>query len=235
MKMQAVITGKKVHDVGYRVFLLEKSLELGFQRFNARNQVQDNGQQVIVQYEGEPERVETFSAVVRKEHPPDADISDIAFEPYEGHVISITDYMHMIQIAQLSKGIPAIISIDKKQDRMLEKQDRMLEKQDRMLEKQDQMLEKQDQMLEKQDRMLEKQDQMLEKQDQMLGKQDQMLEKQDQMLGKQDQMLGKMDRMEASITGEIHDLRTDLRSSFDRKLSVIEQDIQQIKTKIGLM
>ena len=186
MKMQAVITGKKVHDVGYRVFLLEKSLELGFQRFNARNQVQDNGQQVIVQYEGEPERVETFSAVVRKEHPPDADISDIAFEPYEGHVISITDYMHMIQIAQLSKGIPAIISIDKKQDRMLEKQDRMLEKQD-------------------------------------------------QMLGKQDQMLGKMDRMEASITGEIHDLRTDLRSSFDRKLSVIEQDIQQIKTKIGLM
>lgn len=172
MKMQAVITGKKVHDVGYRVFLLEKSLELGFQRFNARNQVQDNGQQVIVQYEGEPERVETFSAVVRKEHPPDADISDIAFEPYEGHVISITDYMHMIQIAQLSKGIPAIISIDKKQDRMLEKQD---------------------------------------------------------------QMLGKMDRMEASITGEIHDLRTDLRSSFDRKLSVIEQDIQQIKTKIGLM
>ena len=108
--------------------------------------------------------------------------------------------MHLIQVEQLSKGIPAIISIDKKQDLMLGKQD-----------------------------------QMLDKQDQMLDKQDQMLDKQDQMLGKQDQMIQKMDHMETSITGEINDLRTDLRSYLDRKLSVMEQDIRQIKIKIGLM
>ena len=185
MKMQAVITGKKVHDVGYRVFLLQKSLELGFQKFNARNQVYSGSQQVIVQFEGEPDIIDAFSSLIRSEHPAEADISDISFENYGGYVISITDYMHVIQIEQLSKGIPAIISIDKKQDRMLEKQD------------------------------------------QMLGKQD-------QMLGKQDQMLQKMDRMETSITGEIHDLRTDIHSSLDRRLSGMEQDIQQIKTKIGL-
>lgn len=170
--MQAIITGKKVHDVGYRVFLLEKALELGFRNFNARNQVKNGEQQVIVQYEGEPEIIEAYGALIRAEYPSDAEISDISFANYEGYVISIADYMHVIQIQQLSKGIPAIISIDKKQDRMLEKQD---------------------------------------------------------------QMLGKMDRMETSITGEIHDLRTDLKSYFDRKLSVMEQDIQQIKTKIGLL
>jgi len=38
------------------------------------------------------------------------------------------------------------------------------------------------------------------------------------MLGKQDQMLQKMDRMETSITGEIHDLRTDLRSDLDKEI-----------------
>lgn len=55
------------------------------------------------------------------------------------------------------------------------------------------------------------------------------------MLDKQDQMIHKMDHMETSITGEIKDLRTDLRSYLDRKFSVMEQDIQQIKIKIGLM
>ncbi|MCX6698468.1 MAG: hypothetical protein NTV68_00850, partial [Methanomicrobiales archaeon] len=141
-----------------------------------------------------------FSSCIRSESPPDAIVSDVSFQEYTGYVISIIDYMHLIQVEQLSKGIPAIISIDKKQDRMLDKQD-----------------------------------QMLNKQDQMLDKQDQMLNKQDQMLNKQDQMLQKMDHMETSITGEITDLRTDLRSYLDRKLSVMEEDIQQIKSKIGLV
>jgi len=172
MKQQAVITGKKVQDIGYRVFLLREALELGFRKFNARNQVKNGEQQVIVHYEGNPELVETFTSFIRTEYPPDADVSNISFAKFDGYVISITDYMHVIQVEQLTKGIPAIISIDKKQDQMLEKQD---------------------------------------------------------------QMLGKMDRMETSITGEIHDLRTDLHSTLDRRLSVIEQDVQQIKTKIGLV
>jgi len=186
MKMQASITGSLVHGVGYRVFLLQKALEYGIQRFNARNEVNHENQQVIVRAEGEPAMIEEFCSFIRSESPPDAIISDISFQEYTGYVISIIDYMHLIQVEQLSKGIPAIISIDKKQD-------------------------------------------------QMLGKQDQMLGKQDQMLVKQDQMIQKMDHMESSITGEIKDLRTDMRSYFDRKFSVMEQDIQQIKIKIGLM
>ena len=172
MKMQASITGSLVHGVGYRVFLLQKALEYGIQRFNARNEVNHEKQQVIVRAEGEPAMIEEFCSFIRSESPPDAIISDISFQEYTGYVISIIDYMHLIQVEQLSKGIPAIISIDKKQD---------------------------------------------------------------QMLGKQDQMIQKMDHMESSITGEIKDLRTDLRSYFDRKFSVMEQDIQQIKIKIGLM
>ena len=183
--MQAVITGKRVHGVGYRVFLLQKALEQGVQRFDARNVVSDGEQQVIVRIEGEPAMIDAFQSGVNDEYPPDARVFNISFGTYDGYVISISDFMHLIQVEQLTKGIPAIISIDTKQDRLLEKQD------------------------------------------QMLGKQDQMLEK-------QDQVLQKMDRMETSITGEIHDLRTDLRSYLDRKLSAIELDIQQIKEKIGM-
>jgi hypothetical protein len=48
-------------------------------------------------------------------------------------------------------------------------------------------------------------------------------------------MLQKMDLMETSITREICDLWTDLRSYLDRKLSAMEHDILQIKEKIGLV
>ncbi|HOI59245.1 MULTISPECIES: acylphosphatase [unclassified Methanoculleus] len=172
MKMQGVITGKRVYNVGYRVFLLQRSLELGFQKFNVRNRIQNGADQVVVQYEGEPGQVDALSSIIREECLPDAVVSDVAFESYEGYVVSVADYMHVIQIEQLSKGIPAIISIDRKQDSLLEKND---------------------------------------------------------------QILQKMDRMETSITSEIHDLRTDLRSHLDQKLSAMEQDIQQIKAKIGLL
>ncbi len=171
MKMQAVITGKRVHGVGYRVFLLQKALERGARRFNARNVVLDGEQQIIVHIEGVPSMIEAFQSGIKDEYPPDARVFNISFGAYDGYVITISDFMHLIQVEQLTKGIPAIISIDNKQDRMLEKQD---------------------------------------------------------------QMLQKMDRMETSITGEIHDLRTDLRSYLDRKFSTIESDIQQIKDKIGM-
>ena len=179
MKVQASITGNPVHGVGYRAFLLDKALDSGLQRFDARNEMHDDKQWVIVRAEGEPDIIDVFRSCICDAHPPDAIVSAVSFQEYSGYVISINDFMHKIMVEQLTKGIPAIISIDKKQDRMLEKQD--------------------------------------------------------QMLGKQDQMLEKMDHMETSIKGEITDLRTDLRSYLDRKLSVIEQDIQQIKAKIGLV
>jgi acylphosphatase len=151
MKHKVKITGRKVHEVGYRVFLLRKALELGVERFNAYN-TKENGMQVLIAFlEGNKDQIAAFQEFANENKPEDAEVSDRVFEDYEGYVIGITDYMHLIQVEQLSKGIPAILSIDRKQDRMLEKQDKMLEKQDRMLEKQDRMLEKQDRMLEKQD------------------------------------------------------------------------------------
>ena len=165
MKMQAIITGRRVHGVGYRVFLLQRALETGFQKFSARNRVLNGTEQVVVQYEGEPEQVDALGSIIWEEYPGDADISVIVFEPYEGYVVSITDYMHVIQIEQFSKGVPAVISIDREQDLILQK----------------------------------------------------------------------MDQMEISVTGEIHDLRTDMRSYIERRLSMMEQDIQQIKAKIGLI
>ena len=76
MKLQAKILGSKVHEVGYRVFLLHKAIELGCRRFSAYNRFHEEFQ-----------------------------------------------------------GIPALLRIDKTQDKMLEKQDKMLGKQDATISK----------------------------------------------------------------------------------------------------
>ncbi len=171
MKIKTKIIGNKVHDVGYRVFLLRKALELGVERFNAYN-TKENGVQVLISViDGDNDQILTFKDYVRNNKPENAEVSDIIFEDYVGYVIGIVDYMHLIQVEQLSKGIPAILSIDRKQDRMLEKQDQMLEKQD---------------------------------------------------------------QTRTEISSEIRELRRDLRSYLDEKLLKIENDIFQIKAKIGL-
>ncbi len=160
IKNKIIIQGPKVHDVGYRVFLLKRALQSGLTGFSAFNQISpDNGQQVEICIEGDPESVDEYTAVVQENIPVHAIVTNISIEPYSKRVIGIMDYMHLVQVEQLDKGIPAILSIQSCQEKMLEKQDQMLHKQDQMLEKQDLMLGKQDQMLGKQDEMIEVQKQ----------------------------------------------------------------------------
>ncbi|MFQ6052547.1 MAG: hypothetical protein ACE5K4_12780, partial [Candidatus Hydrothermarchaeota archaeon] len=49
------------------------------------------------------------------------------FEEYKGHIMSVIDYMHFLQVEQLNKGIPAILDIRENTGKMLDKQDLMLE------------------------------------------------------------------------------------------------------------
>jgi len=155
IKNKIIIQGPKVHDVGYRVFLLNRALQSGLIGFSAFNHtLPDNIQQIEICIEGDTESIEEFTTDLHDNIPVHAIVDTISIEPYDKRVITIMDYMHLVQVEQLDKGIPAILSIQSSQEKMLEKQDRMLEKQDVMISKQDQMLEKQDQMLRKQDLMI---------------------------------------------------------------------------------
>lgn len=142
MKLKAKIRGNKVHGVGYRVFLLRKALEFGAERFNALNSEEDSLQVLTAFIEGSKDMVEEFSAAVRSHKPVGAEVSDISFQEYEGYIIGMGDYMHLLQVEQLSKGIPALLSIDQKQDKMLEKQDELLDEVRDMNRKFDKVLDK---------------------------------------------------------------------------------------------
>ncbi|MDX8551895.1 acylphosphatase [Methanospirillum purgamenti] len=214
IKNKIIINGLKVHDVGYRVFLLNRALTSGLTGFSAFNHTTpDKVQQIEIGIEGDADAIEEFVTGLHDNIPVHAIVDNISIEPYSKRVISILDYMHLAQVEQLDKGIPAILSIQSSQEKMLEKQDQMLDKQDQMLDKQDQMLVKQDQMLVKQDQMLVKQDQMLEIQKQMVDTQKQ-------------------------TNKEIQTLRYDLKTEMNERFNKIEDELKQVKDalhKHGIM
>ncbi|MDO9578108.1 MAG: acylphosphatase [Candidatus Cloacimonadales bacterium] len=81
-------------------------------------------------------------------------------------------------------------------------------------------------------RLENKQDIMIEKQDVMIEKQDVMIEKQDVMIEKQTETMDKIDRNRIEIVSEIRSSRDDFKSHVDVRISMIEQDLAQIKAKV---
>ena len=158
-----LIEGKRIHNVGYRLFLMEAAEELVIPNFTARNIKNDKKDKQVLEaiVGGKEEKVNAFIDFASSNFPENAKVSDVSVEPYEGEIRSIDSYSHGFSAAQLSKIVTVgLISIEK-QDIMIEKQDQMLEKQDETLEILGDMNKKQDQMLDKQDQMLEKQEETL--------------------------------------------------------------------------
>lgn len=135
MKLRIAIKGCKVHEVGYRFFLFTAATELGIDRFFARNQLVNGDQVVIALIEGDAGQLSDFKKFAEVSRPEGAHADNVAFEEYDGPIMSVDSFLHFFTADQLSKGIPALLRIDSKQDKALYKQDKMLEKQDQIIEK----------------------------------------------------------------------------------------------------
>ncbi|MDD4488784.1 MAG: acylphosphatase, partial [Methanothrix soehngenii] len=83
MKLKITITGPKVHDVGYRVFLLKHAMNLALPGLSTYNWEEMKGQQqVIVLLEGDEARIKAFLQLVEKTKPEMAEVSKVTFEDY---------------------------------------------------------------------------------------------------------------------------------------------------------
>ena len=194
MKVKVTIIGGKVHDVGYRPFLLDLADSLFIQRFDARNVIIEGKQAVIVLVEGDEEQVNQFIELVKSEKPENAVVEDIKVEEYKGFVRSIDSYRQSLMINQLNK----IVQVGLK---MLEKQDLMLQKQDLMLQKQDETI-----------KIIREES-----------------EKTREYLGR------KIDQAKDEVVQEIRELRMDLKMYLDERLKKIEEEINTIKSKLGMV
>ncbi|MCS7130441.1 MAG: acylphosphatase [Archaeoglobaceae archaeon] len=129
MALKITIKGK-VHDVGYRLFLLEEADSLFIPCFDARN-VKVNGKEaLIVLVDGDKEQIEHFVEFVKNNRPEMAIVEEITVEEFKGRVRELEKFRASFNTVQLSKIVQVGVKMLEKQDLMLEKQDQMLQKQD---------------------------------------------------------------------------------------------------------
>ena len=145
-KIKAKITGRQVHDVGYRVLLVNKALSYGVDNFNTFNTYLDGVQAVIVIIEADDETMEEFKSFVVSVRPEKSIVDEVSFEEYRNSVPPVERILQSFQMEQWGKAVPILVKMLDTQEKMLGNQESMLDKQDFMLDKQDSMLDKQDVM-----------------------------------------------------------------------------------------
>ncbi len=122
-KKKLLIKGPKVHDIGYRPFLLGLAESLGIERFFADNIYIEETQAVYVLIDSSHEKVKAFIEIASTRFPEKSSVEKVEEEDYTGNVMSIESYYRYLTAMQLSK-------IATYGGKMLEKQDIMIEKQD---------------------------------------------------------------------------------------------------------
>jgi acylphosphatase len=214
MKAKKIIIKGKVHDVGYRLFLLNEAESLFIENFDARNVVVDDEQRLVALIGGPEEKINGFTDFVQLNYPPDASVLAVEVEDYTEKVRSIESFRQSFMVSQTAKLVQAGVG---------------------MLGKQDMVLGKLDMMLGNQDAMIGNQNAMLGNQDAMLGNQDAMLEKQDRMLEKQDETINVI-RVESEKTREVIEGRLEEDVEWLKvEISEIKTSLDKVKAKVGMV
>jgi acylphosphatase len=111
MKLKVKITGPKVHDVGYRYFLMSNAIDMGLKGFHARNRTGEKEPEVIALVEGDEEAIADFKTLVETQKPEHSNVSSITFEDYQGDVMKTESYAQICSAIQLNKAIPVLLDI----------------------------------------------------------------------------------------------------------------------------
>ena len=208
MKVKITIKGRRVQDVGYRLFLLSKAHSLkGFEASNV-------GEELIVLVEGDENIVNRFIQTVKTEKPPSADVSEVVVEGYGGEVMDVKEYKEQLSLEQLVKI--ATVGVEMRDDIKEMKGDMKEMKGDIKT-----MLKKQDETL------AEIRATRNELREEIRATRNEL---RDEIRATRSEL-----REEIRATrDEIRALREDLKQYMDRRFEKLEREIALIKQKIGL-
>ncbi|MCD6203997.1 MAG: acylphosphatase, partial [Methanophagales archaeon] len=112
---EIVIKGK-VHDVGYRLFLLSEAERLLIEKFDARNVLVDGAQHLVVLVEGAEDKISRFVEFAKASYPPDASVQSVEVRDYGEEVRSIDSFRQSFMVFQLTKIAQAGVGMLEKQD-----------------------------------------------------------------------------------------------------------------------
>ena len=108
MKIKITIIGPKVHDVGYRVFLMKHAMNLALPGLSTYNWDENGQQEVIALVEGEGARIAAFRQMVEKNKPELAEVSKVTFEDYNDEVGRTSEVAMFCSFVQTDKAIPLL-------------------------------------------------------------------------------------------------------------------------------
>ncbi len=111
MKLKVKIVGPKVHDVGYRYYLLGIAMSNRIKMFEAHNTESSEGDEVLIFVGGDDESVKAFCTQIEIKRPASSVVSKIVFDDFEGSVMNIGEYSQFCSIVQLNKAIPLLLDI----------------------------------------------------------------------------------------------------------------------------
>lgn len=111
MKLKIKITGPKVHEVGYRYFLMSNAIDMGLKGFHARNKTGEIKPEAIALVEGDEETIADYKKLVETQKPEHSEVSGIAFEEYDGDIMKTESYAQICSAIQLNKAIPVLLEI----------------------------------------------------------------------------------------------------------------------------
>lgn len=103
VKKKIIIKGQRVHDVGYRPFLLGLAESIEIERFFAKNILMDEKQVVHVLVDSSEEKVKAFIDIVSSEYPEKSEVENVEVEDLIGNVMKIESYYRYLTAMQLSK------------------------------------------------------------------------------------------------------------------------------------
>ena len=108
MKLKIIIAGPKVHDVGYRVFLLKHAMNTALPGLSTYNWDESGQHQVIALVEGDEARIKSFLKAIEKNRPELAVVSKVTSEPYDGDVGRTSEVAMFCTFALLDRTISTL-------------------------------------------------------------------------------------------------------------------------------
>ena len=116
MKAKEIAIKGKVHDVGYRLFLLSEAESVFIEKFDARNVLVEGEQHLIVRVEGVEERIKRFIVFAESNYPPGASVESVEVKDYGEEVRSIDSFRQSLMVFQVTKMAQAGVGMLRKQD-----------------------------------------------------------------------------------------------------------------------
>jgi acylphosphatase len=116
MKAKEITIKGRVHDVGYRLFLLSEAESVFIEKFDARNVLVEGEQHLIVRVEGVEERIKRFIMFAESNYAPGASVESVEVKDYEGEVRSIDSFRQSLMVFQVTKMAQAGVGMLRKQD-----------------------------------------------------------------------------------------------------------------------